>query len=225
MIKETIKILTAFFILLNASAVFATALPSPLDSTFVVKEVVDHQITAVDMAGMQIMVNGSTTAIWDGSSANGSNNSWTLTYTGTDTIGGFWKFSNEGFGTINTVKFDAFGADAVFDVISKSTLTENSEKGALVYVSGPEGNVPSFNGPVRLEAATDPAGDIYRWLTFDFSEVGGLSNGQMFQFIADTDKVSAVPIPPAAVLFFSGIVGLIGLKRRNNKQIKPQQLF
>ncbi len=213
------KIQKSFFIaliigFLNINSVFAVTLPAPLDLSFVIKEIKDHTMTANDLVGMQIMVNGTSTAIWNGTSADGDGNSWNLSYTGSDTMGGFWKFTNSGFGIINTVKLDAFGADSVFDNIPEPELTDKSERGAFVYVNGPDAVDIIFDGLVRLETAADPEGDIYRWITFDFTDIGGLSEDESFQFIADTDKVSPIPLPPAAILFLSGIVGLIGLKRR-----------
>ncbi len=195
--------------ILNISTGFAVSLPAPLQ---VVRRITEHQISGADMAGMKIAVNGSSTSLWDGASASGAG--WELAYTGTDTWGGVWKFTKNGFGTVNTISFDAFGADAVFDKDWSPNGTENSQTGSFVYRSGPDNVATSFSGPVMIEGASNAVGDIYRYLTFDFTPIGGLALGDSFEFTADTDKVSAIPLPPAMLLFFSGIVGLIGLKRR-----------
>ncbi len=198
--------------ILNISTGFAVSLPAPLQA---VKAVTEHQISGGDMAGMQIAVNdSSTTSLWNGTSASGTG--WELTYTGTDTWGGVWKFTKNGFGTVNSITFDAFGANAVFDKDWSPNGTENSQTGSFVYRSGPDNVNTFFSGMVEIEGASGAVGDLYRYLTFDFSGKGGLQIGESFEFTADTDKVSAIPLPPAAILFFSGIVGLIGLKRRKS---------
>ena len=193
----------------NISTGFAVSLPAPLQ---VVTAVTEHQISARDMAGMKITVNGTATTLWDGASASGTG--WELTYTGTDTWGGVWKFTKSGFGSVNTISFDAFGADAVFDKDWSPNGTVNSQTGSFVYRSGPDNVDTSFSGLVMIDGASGAVGDLYRYLTFDFTGKGGLDIGESFEFTADTDKVSAIPLPPAMILFFSGIVGLIGLKRR-----------
>ncbi len=188
---------------------FAVSLPAPLQ---VIGGVTEHQISGGDMSGMQITVNGSSTTLWNGASASGTG--WQLTYTGTDTWGGVWKFTKNGFGSVNTIRFDAFGADAVFDKDWSPNGTDNSQTGSFVYRSGPDNVDTSFSGLVMIDGTSGAVGDLYRYLTFDFTSKGGLAIGESFEFTADTDKVSAIPVPPSVLLFLSGIVGLIGLKRR-----------
>ncbi len=210
------KFLLVIFLGFNISNVFAVALnPEPIQT---VKEITKHNLNATEMAGMEVFVNNTSSAKWNGTSASSA--SWELSYRGSDTLGGQWKFTNNTLASIDIVKFDAFGADAVFDQILSPNGTENSDRGSYFYIQGTGPDVKDeFSGAVVLDGLPAPVGDLYRWLTFDFTDAGGLLQGQSFSFIADTDKFlavsspSKVPLPPSVILLVSGVVGLLGLKR------------
>ncbi len=204
------KFLFVIFLGFNISSVFAVVLnPEPIQ---IVKEITKHNLNATEMAGMEVFVNNTSSAKWNGTSASSAG--WELSYRGSDTLGGRWKFSNNTLASIDVVKLDAFGADAVFDRLLSPNGTENSDRGSYAYIQGAGPDVKDeFSGAVVLDGLPAPVGDLYRWLTFDFTDAGGLLQGQSFEFIADTDKFSAVPLPSGVILLFSGLMGLMGLKR------------
>jgi len=204
------KFLFVIFLGFNISSVFAVTLnPEPIQS---VKEITQHNLNATEMAGMEVFVNNTPSAKWNGTSASGTG--WELSYRGSDTLGGRWKFTNNTLASIDIVKLDAFGADAVFDQLLSPNGTENSDRGSYAYIQSTGPVVKDeFSGAVKIDDLSAPVGDLYRWLTFDFTDAGSLLKGQSFEFIADTDKFSAVPLPPSVILLFSGLLGLMGLKR------------
>lgn len=200
----------AIFLGFNISNVFAVGL-NPEPAQFI-KEIARHDISGSEMAGMKVVVNSALATEWDGTSAIGDG--WELSYRGSDTLGGRWKFSNNTLASIDTVKLDAFGADAVFDYLLSPNGTENSDRGSYAYIQGAGPDVKDeFSGAVTIDGFSAPEGDLYRWLTFDFTDAGGLLQGQSFEFIVDSDNFSAVPLPPSIILLFSSLLGLIGLKR------------
>jgi hypothetical protein len=200
----------AIFLGFNISSVFAVGFnPEPEQ---LIKEIARHDISGTEMAGMKVFVDSTPDAEWNGSSATGDG--WELSYRGSDTLGGRWKFSNNTLASVNTVKLDAFGADAVFDYLLSPNGTENSDRGSYAYIQGTGPDVKDeFSGAVKIDGLSAPEGDLYRWLTFDFTDAGGLLQGQSFEFIVDSDNFSAVPLPPGIILLFSSLLGLIGLKR------------
>lgn len=206
----------AIFLGFNISNVFAVGL-NPEPAQFI-KEIARHDISGSEMAGMKVFVDSTPDAEWNGSFATGDG--WELSYRGSDTLGGRWKFSNNTLASIDTVKLDAFGADAVFDYLLSPNGTENSDRGSYAYIQGAGPDVKDeFSGAVTIDGFSAPEGDLYRWLTFDFTDAGGLLQGQSFEFIVDSDNFLAVsppqvvPLPSAVILLFSGILGLMGLKR------------
>lgn len=114
----------------------------------------------------------------------------------------------------------------VFDVIASPKLTPGSAYGGydmdLPYSSEEEGlssgvvgNL-SYSEEVYLQGTTPPTPqdqDLYAKATITFSG-NGLAPGGTFFFLLDTDKVEAVPIPGAYLLLGSGLLCLIGIKRR-----------
>lgn len=201
------KLFFLVFFGFNITCAFAVT----VDSDEIIKEIIQHKIDSSDMVGMEVTVDGTSTAKWDGVSATASG--WELQYSGTDTRGGVWMFTNNSSASVYTVQFDAFGANAVFDkeFIFDVEGTEGSEAGFFKN-SGPGDT--EFTGPVKLAGSSGPEGDLYRWLTFDFTGAGGLSAGDSFEFTIDSDEFAPVPLPSAAFLLFSGLFGLAGLRRR-----------
>ena len=211
MMKIVYKFFFVILLGLNISNAFAVTINAPIDqSVLTIQAVIDHEITAVDLTGMQVIVDGKSAAEWNGTSANGDG--WGLNYFGADTSGGIWRFTNNGSSVINTVILDAFGGDAVFDnIFGLSPSTEGSFSGKFDY-NGPA--VVEFLGPVKLASSSAPIGDLFRGIEFDFSGTGGLLQDESFSFVIDSDQFAPVPVPPALMLFFSGLLGLLGLKRK-----------
>jgi hypothetical protein len=206
--KKYYKLFLLVFLGFNVSSVFAVTVVVPDQ---MIKEIINHKIEGLDMVGMQVSVDGASTSAWDGTPDSSSD--WELAYAGTDTLNGFWTFTNNSSTQVNTVTFDAFGANAVFDwkAVTGPESTEGSEAGNFSN-SGPAEH--EFTGPVKIAGSSAPVGDLYRWLTFDFTGVGGLSDGDSFTFIIDSDEIAPVPLPPAVVLLFSGLLSLAGLGYR-----------
>ena len=70
----------------------------------------------------------------------------------------------------------------------------------------------------------DPASNGERWVEVNqvvswlkFSAPGLLQNGQNHEFALQQIEVSAVPVPPTVLLLGSGILGLVGLRRKFRK--------
>lgn len=78
---------------------------------------------------------------------------------------------------------------------------------------------PSIGFILSLNNISIPGGNIGTWSLADFQSDGfGIVSGSLEQFRFGTYEisVSAVPVPAAAWLFGSGLVGLAGIARRNN---------
>ena len=207
--KIVSKLFVLVFLGFNISSVYAVT----VNSDESIKEIIEDKIDGKDMEGMQVTVNGTSTATWNGISA--SDTGWELAYIGTDTLSGRWKFTNKSSEIIDSVMFDAFGADAVFDSVfdPSSEGTENSAAGNFKIHNSSAPN-HKFTGPVKIAGSETPVGDIFRGLEFDFSNVGGLSQNESVAFTIDSDKFAPVPLPSAVILLFSGLLGLVGLRHR-----------
>lgn len=188
---------------------------------------IDHfLLTGNDMFGMQINVNGKASEAWNAmpqldSSLNYQSFAadWSLSYNKAtnSTFAGQWTFTNNGGAAINTIKLDAFSVNAVFDKDIFSKGTPGSNFGFFLLSSNTENtSAPDavFNGIVSVGGNT-PVGDLYRWLTFDFTQVSGLAGGDSFKFIIDSDSVAVVPLPGAFYLFMSALFGLFGVNRKS----------
>lgn len=112
-------------------------------------------------------------------------------------------------------------ANIVFDIRNDSYCTEGSLLG-LVNLNPVDENDNPLNDvtatPTPLDVVTyrgTPTTDLYASVMISFSG-NGLAPGDdnTFKFFLDTDKVSAVPIPGAYLLLGSGLLCLIGIKRK-----------
>lgn len=211
--RKYYKLFFLIFLGFNVSSVFAVTLVPDQ----VIQEIINQKVDGSEMVGMEVTVNGASTAVWNGTTASDAD--WELTYDGTDTSNGRWKFTNNSSTPVDTIMLDAFGANAVFDweFIFMQEGTENSGAGQfLIHEPLPPLPDHEFSGAVAVTGSAIPEGDIYRWLTFDFTGVGGLSENEYLEFTIDTDKFAPVPLPPAAVFLFSGLLGLVGLRQRRH---------
>ena len=146
---------------------------------------------------------------------------WSLTQSG-NTHGSPWKL-NSSTVAITKLVIDAGAGDSVFDVApwgSPSTL--GSSSGAAFELKRPinQWDISILYSDLITLGAKRPVGDLFRQLTIDFADDTLFGPGQTLEFIADTDSLSRpgdlmpIPLPAAAWLFASGLIGLIGVRRR-----------
>lgn len=174
-----------------------------------------------DMAGMEITVNNTDTALWaatgtDAGAAAGTG--WSLSETG-DTANGNWILSS----TISmlSLSVDAGAGDTVFDTLGDATRTPGSEFGRpfqLLNSGGFDGDIDvTYTGPVSLVGDAF-AGDLYRYMLVEFTSpfTGTLT------FLADTDNATVkaavtpppvIPAPGALVLASVGSAVLAWFRR------------
>lgn len=135
-----------------------------------------------------------------------------------------WKMENTSGMYMTSFKLEGFYqeyegelfANIVFDILNDAFYTPGSDLG-YVHV-----NPPNFDNPVtaffaELDGVTyrgTLTEDLYASVMISFSG-SGLESGDSFKFYLDTDKVSAVPIPGAFLLLGSGLLCLVGIKRRS----------
>ena len=188
-----------------------------------------------DMAGMLVtayLSDGSSQEItWvDDSPLNSEGiaegNNWSLSLTG-NSLFQPWSlfFNNSGGSDVSLMRLDinALAGGSVFDRTTDAAQgigdTPGSGTGKDFILTDFTGNdvnilatyinaVSIDNSPVMY--------DIYGNLNIVFTDTldsnAGFSGN--LEFTADTDSVSAVPIPAAVWLFGSGLMGLIGLTRK-----------
>ncbi len=98
------------------------------------------------------------------------------------------------------VSINKISGDALFDVVGDT-------------VSGVAADVApqtDSNGTVQLIGT-------FNTLNFSASGTGFLVDGILLQIGVDENNISSVPVPAAAWLFGSGLIGLIGVSRRKRK--------
>lgn len=71
---------------------------------------------------------------------------------------------------------------------------------------------PSLSGKEEVPVLV---GDYFNTLTLEWNVFGTLFNFQVLNAGPTEDGFAAVPIPPVAILFGTGLIGLIGIARRN----------
>jgi len=210
------------------SAIFLLCTSSALQAAVVVA---DHNITSIDdflkgsqLRGMNISVtfsdDSTSSDFWNGSDITRTD--WKLSYNGTNTLSGIWKFTNSSSMLVKSVVFDLIKSNAVFDKthFNQGPSTTGSKSGGFSIAGGlaPLQFEHSFTGTVGLNGAA-PIGDLFvKLLINDFGKQpdGSLNNASSFSFIADTD-LAVVPVPAAVYLFGSALLGLFGVKRRNTQ--------
>jgi hypothetical protein len=198
--------------------------------------------TGPDMAGMQVTVAGSfapqpVTGTWftpfyvfppfdGGAYFNGPGYAFYL-FQGGDTYTNSWVMYSFYDMTLYGIKIDALPGNVVFDrTIDGVEKTPGSGLGkdfSTAYTSIPFPTRATYSNRVALDGKPFQ-GDLYTTLDIDFYLGAGVTifDSQYYElFTADTDRITpVVPVPLATPLgsglsfFATGLLGLIGLKRK-----------
>ncbi|MBK1721066.1 hypothetical protein CKO23_02210 [Thiocystis violacea] len=199
-----------------------------------VSEVRDFRTNGAMMDGMQVTAYFSASGAaaetsevlsWadiDAVSGGVSGAGWSLRQSG-DTFDASWTLNMNGTATasITRLVIDAGTGNSVFDLTRPSMGTSGSSQGRTFSLGEGQrrGLSVTYSDLVALDGQS-PVGDLYRRLTIDFQDGALFGPGQSLSFLADTDNIltqsammAPVPIPAAAWLFGSGLLGLIMVRR------------
>jgi hypothetical protein len=137
---------------------------------------------------------------------------------GGNTSTGTWTLNVAKGVTLEEIRIDGFPGKAVFDTTFNNNMgTVGSGKGKDVKIisSIPRGTTVAFTYAdlVSLEGSNGAVGDLYRSLDIKFSGTKSISSLK-FQVDTDTAVASPVPVPPSLVLIGSGLLLLLGVRKR-----------
>lgn len=197
----------------NAAVVFGTSVGAPI------YDLTTSATTGADMNGMTVyaqFANGdSQTLTWanSGTTSGGVNGaSWSLSLTG-DSFMKSWAFTNNKGSNLVALQMDG-ASKVVFDTTFNGLVgTPNSDSGKTFNANTSLAYVATYSNLVGT-MGNAPVGDIYQTLSVNFSGAGGIGGNWIFN--QDTDNVSVVPVPAAAWLFGSGLLGLAGFARKSS---------
>lgn len=181
------------------------------------------------MGGMEVTAffagGGSETVIWSAVTESAAGTGWTLSQPN-DTFGTPWRLANSSASTITSFLIDGLLGNTAFDIVSGPFLSTGSADGRA-FSSADASNTTEITGATgtysnQLSVGGVFFGDLYVRLSVAFTGTG-LTSGNTFSFVADTDNaradrggIVAVPAPGALALFGVGLVGL-GLVGRRRK--------
>lgn len=227
------------FILLLIGLLFLFLSPSGAAASYIVSSVT-ATVDGGDMEGLRATVlfddGSSSTADWlpdspTSTSGAAENTVFSLSITG-NTYYTPWLLENYA-GSPNTSNIVSMTLEGlynfpypriVFDIVAAPQQTVGSQLGGynmdLPYSSREDG-LPdavmerfSYSDAVYVQGEPPPPEqDLFATATVTFSG-DGLAPGGTFFFLLDTDRVEAVPIPGAFLLLGSGLLCLIGIRRR-----------
>lgn len=224
------------FLLFFAGLLFLFSSPSGVAASYIVASIT-ATVDGGDMDGLRATVffadGTSSTADWladspISTSGAAENALFSLSVTG-NTYYTPWVLANFAGSPIRSLTleglYDFPSPGIVFDVIASPKLTEGSALGGydmdLPYSSNEDGlpdpvvDTFSYSDEVYLQGEPPPdPQDLFATATITFRDDGRLAPGGAFFFLLDTDKVEAVPIPGAYLLFGSGLLCLICIRRR-----------
>ena len=213
------------------------------EGSFVPAEsIVDFSPAGAGMVGVEVTayIYDSTSGLykpkkitWSGSGATWGveGDGWSLFESG-NTYFDNWTLTSTG-ATVQKIVIDGLPGKTVFDISTTNDYFTGSEYDDSEWM-GTGGSVQgetfsilsgSYTGTVKatysslvyLTSLGAPVGDLYRYLTIDFttSFLGSDSNPTTLTFRADTDKMKApIPEPATLLLFATGLAGLAAVGRR-----------
>jgi hypothetical protein len=135
------------------------------------------------------------------------------------TSSGTWSFKSAKGIQITDISMDSTSGNIVFDIPLKKGNTKGSNTGQsfslLSAGTGLKFQV-TYSNLVELQSAKTPVGDLYEALNISVSGSTGKSATQFtFRLGADrADGASPVPVPSSLMLICSGILSLLGIRRR-----------
>lgn len=183
------------------------------------------QTTGADMDNMTITAvfqNGTNeTLSWaDTGVASGgvSGTNWSLTQTGDTFTDLSWSMTNNTSSGLVSLAFDGAPGLTVFDTYFGGVVgTAGSALGKdfATNLAGDSAITATYSNAVAINGAS-AVGDIFHNIFVDFSQYGGGAFGN-FMITQDTDndsRLNEVPVPAAAWLFGSALLGLAGIGKR-----------
>jgi hypothetical protein len=190
-----------------------------------------------EMVGMAVTAAFTTfteTLAWAATGANSggvSGTGWSISVVGDTFNANAWSVQFDGGLLLTSLAFDGPSGLTVFDRTEPNQGTPGSAQGRDYSDNLPTSIIANvtYSNAVGVGGAT-PVGDLWNNLLIDYSAslgggVGGAATFSSsctdcpppmisFEFSQDTDTVAVVPIPAAAWLFGSALVGMSGLARR-----------
>ncbi len=181
--------------------------------------IVNFKTTGSDMNGMAVTFkftdNTTATSFWlGGSNSVGSSGGATLSLTG-DSYFTQWSLNNASGLGITSMVIDAGLGNTAFDLTWGNLFgTTNSSSGKTFNpTTGKTGLdiVATYSDKMAVNP-NSAVGDLYRTLTVQFTNNGGLATGTTMNFWADTDTIEPpatsqgiqTPAPPALLLALFG---------------------
>ncbi len=185
--------------------------------------ITNYATTGANMDGMNLEITygdgTSTSALWGNTGISSGVATWT---------GGFLELIGDSFYSswnlvaqtgISSILLDAAIGNSLFDTTFDNSL------GTVGSAAGRDFSVTSASADYNITATYIDAigvagnaavGDIYRYLFIDFGQTAYTGT---LGFLQDTDNlrdISPVPVPAAAWLFGSALLGFFGFSRRKN---------
>lgn len=181
-------------------------------AAYEIDSVIDHEISGGEMGGLKVTAffedGTDETAYWvedPGPSGYASVDSKFYLYQSQDTYSSPWSLSNTSDSTLTYLLLEGWNASIVFDLIDGIEHTPGSSFGRIDDIAW-----RNTQDRVTLVGNPNTYYDLYATIEVGLNVAANSSRN----FYLDTDKVQAVPIPGAFLLLGSGLICLVGIKRK-----------